>query len=989
MKLTRRTKEKIARYSRGTITIFLVIILLPILSVAGLIVDASRYQVAKAEVAAAADLAENTALADYDTVLKDVYGLFAMSQSSDDLSANLEAYFTQTLIANGVVSSESEIKGNERLKALIEGLSGMGDLLKMDVASFDAEKVSGSELAQAQVLKNQIVEYSKYRAPVHLILEIIECIKGVKDSKEQVDIVEKETEVGEAEQDYNTELEKVWRKCSKYQEEYRTSGASLEKPTTISGTTTTYRWVYENAVEAVKINDVLESLPTVTMSSGTKSHGVSGTGTSRTESSKGSAIDNYSFSGQISKSLTSNEYYYNSMSASDLAKSVDDNEAISYVNSMLKTLKQGKPADSFSSNMDVSKGADYVTQVNAYLGHLYYLYRFYNLYSNKSVLDNCSAGNNFRIQNAFAYGFQYIKNLSDYKETLKNETDKWDAYLSSVATDCSEKITAAKSLAQLAKDALNAIDDAVEELSNMESKNDAFGTAVSGYQATDSTQEFRDSESDTYGKNKENIEKYRQELQTLKSTLSSIRSYYTEVQGYLESIKFNGTSVTSISSLSDLKSAAGEKTPVISLYHEGNKPTAQVSCSLEDNEFYRETLSGQFDSNNKSKNQEDKEKKSKVANKGKSDAKSAGSGDEPDDLINRVLDEDVPSTRRESTAANKTNFDGLSTGDQDKGYSDMLGNVSGSINSLFDGVADIMKGARDNLYITDYAFSMFSYYTQVNEYKVQGTISSASELETESGIAINSTNNYFNRAEIEYLIYGAEKSQTNVGYAKASIFAIRLAMNLLYIFGHKDAKSVRSEAQGIGEAVCVATGGIVPATLTKVVILVSLAMAESANDLSLMMKGERVKFAKDKDSFVYDGIDAVIEKVEDALSGSNQEDAKNRSLPEYLGYGDYLKIFLFLRLAVNNAGTVLRIGDLIQMNITHGLVDSKIGKAHALAGSADEKGTFLLSNAFTYVKVDVQVNLNTMFMNYPLITNYNNKTGVASFGINYTGALGY
>ena len=80
MKLKAKTKRRI----KGSITVLMVIIMLPMMTMSAIIVDASRTNMARSMVSSAGDLAMNTALANYNTIVKDVYGLFAMSQGQSD-----------------------------------------------------------------------------------------------------------------------------------------------------------------------------------------------------------------------------------------------------------------------------------------------------------------------------------------------------------------------------------------------------------------------------------------------------------------------------------------------------------------------------------------------------------------------------------------------------------------------------------------------------------------------------------------------------------------------------------------------------------------------------------------------------------------------------------------------------------------------------------------------------------------------------------------
>ena len=70
---------------RGAVSIFLVIILVPMITISSLFVDVSKVMLGKSVMESAGDLALNTALTNYDTVLKDMYGLFATAQDTEEI----------------------------------------------------------------------------------------------------------------------------------------------------------------------------------------------------------------------------------------------------------------------------------------------------------------------------------------------------------------------------------------------------------------------------------------------------------------------------------------------------------------------------------------------------------------------------------------------------------------------------------------------------------------------------------------------------------------------------------------------------------------------------------------------------------------------------------------------------------------------------------------------------------------------------------------
>jgi len=191
MKLKAKTKKMI----RGSVTILMVIIMLPMMTFSGLVVDMSRVNMAKAMISSAGDLTMNSALANYDTILKDVYGLFAMSQTEEDLAGNLQHYFEQTMISYGVTDEEN---AGEYVSYLIgdinDLLAGEYDQtytnfmnMSFTVNGYGAE---GSGLNNASVLRKQIVEYMKYRAPLEFGMGFLDALKSFQNVSKQTEVVE-------------------------------------------------------------------------------------------------------------------------------------------------------------------------------------------------------------------------------------------------------------------------------------------------------------------------------------------------------------------------------------------------------------------------------------------------------------------------------------------------------------------------------------------------------------------------------------------------------------------------------------------------------------------------------------------------------------------------------------------------------------------------------------------------------------------------------
>lgn len=191
-------KQKTRKRIQGSISVLLIIILLPTMVLSALIVDTSRTNMARSMVSGAGDLAINSALADYDTILKDVYGLFAMSQAktNEQLAAEIKEYFEDTLVSYGV-TSEAEagnyvdmVMGN--FNELVSGTGSMevSNFLNMEVASdFVVNKEAESGLDNPQILRKQIVDYMKYRAPVNFGLSFLDSVKAFTTVSDQSKVV--------------------------------------------------------------------------------------------------------------------------------------------------------------------------------------------------------------------------------------------------------------------------------------------------------------------------------------------------------------------------------------------------------------------------------------------------------------------------------------------------------------------------------------------------------------------------------------------------------------------------------------------------------------------------------------------------------------------------------------------------------------------------------------------------------------------------------
>ena len=202
--------------NKGAVSIFLVIVLVPMLVISSIFVDMSRIRLAESVAESTGELTLNTALTNYDAVLKDMYGLFATSQDTDELFDNLENYYRQCIEAAGVAEADAD-DYVAQIMQFLKGATGKDDMLNMNLTSFEVSKPTGGSLANPAVLKSQIVEFMKYRGPINLGTGIFDALSSLKNVKKQSELVDNKNKFYDKRTDIMETLESIWNKLEDYQ----------------------------------------------------------------------------------------------------------------------------------------------------------------------------------------------------------------------------------------------------------------------------------------------------------------------------------------------------------------------------------------------------------------------------------------------------------------------------------------------------------------------------------------------------------------------------------------------------------------------------------------------------------------------------------------------------------------------------------------------------------------------------------------------------
>ena len=146
------------RNGRGFITVFVTLIMVPVVVCTGTMVDAARLKLYSSQAAMAADAYGEVVLSEYDNLLKELYGLFSVTQNQEGLEAieKFQKYTKYSFAPNG---------DNQKLDGFMPYENA-----KVEVSY---ENVEGASLSNNNVLMTQISDFMKFR--------VIEEIMGERD----------------------------------------------------------------------------------------------------------------------------------------------------------------------------------------------------------------------------------------------------------------------------------------------------------------------------------------------------------------------------------------------------------------------------------------------------------------------------------------------------------------------------------------------------------------------------------------------------------------------------------------------------------------------------------------------------------------------------------------------------------------------------------------------------------------------------------------
>ena len=165
---------KLVHNKHGAVSVFLALILVPVIAFSCVFVDLARVQMSKSVTESSADLALNTLLTNYDADLSEYYGLIGSCQTIDEFYKVSAEYFLRTISSQDL--SDAEITTLAGMYSQITNDDTISDLLQikpMAETDVTVSAVKDAHMGNPTFLKDSIVEFMKYRGPIEIATNLL------------------------------------------------------------------------------------------------------------------------------------------------------------------------------------------------------------------------------------------------------------------------------------------------------------------------------------------------------------------------------------------------------------------------------------------------------------------------------------------------------------------------------------------------------------------------------------------------------------------------------------------------------------------------------------------------------------------------------------------------------------------------------------------------------------------------------------------------
>lgn len=960
----------------GAVTVFLVIILVPTITVCSMFVDASRMELAKPVVESAGNLALNTMLTEYDEQLNEIYGLLGSCQDTEDLKETVKQYFVESLKSQGIGNAETEEIVGKLDQAFDENIA---DLLDINTANVEISPVENSNLANPALVKQKVVEFMKYRAPIDLMSGLLDTIKKVAESSRTAKV---EAKVTEEKQDYyeaENELLEMLKKLYDELREFRKLNLNQNYindqvvPDITKNFKADYRKIHTKMVFDLCNTDGSSTFEPEKFRYKVSEYNDSDFGEDKKFDSDNKATTS-DVQGRANKFLDSiSTYIQKKKSAQDTIWNY-----YTFDNTIYKTQYWTKSVELINANINI---------YNGYISAAKEMCRQYWLFNNACENTNQTATINIRHDvdiNKYVKDGQFAGDKTISFSINKNENQSLANIYIGLTKDFKESGfygSTAKLLNQISKEAVQGkstldigtagtngqigtisttatnekiydicskykeyyykFQKADDHLKNAKKYMKKIGDSNSGLikKTVDAYEDWKNqsekldkTNSDMKEDNKRDLEEEKklieenltdESLKELSNRIDNVKALIKTIYDNIDSTKYHNTQLKDIDSIEVARSKAGIRNDKISYIYSELKSYAEQTFKFS---------TGNREVNVKNSNHPDivavnepklhkwmrKKFKNNNSKKSEDDAK-----DEYKDYKKKSEDdsyEDGEIGKTSNEIKNQKNLPSKGGGNEKKEKTAQISKVTSFLTNLFsDGILDSLgnlgKSFRDDLYTTDYVMNMFSYDTFVNEGKKKYTEDTNSTISTED-FEKNKDKTFGYNKTLTNMPINEDNNFAYQGEVEYILYGNYNAINKANSYGRifllRYAFNIAPVFQKFWKNINVDRDSVAISSATSGVIPAALIK------LAICLMYNVVETANDLMILrAGDGVPLIKKtngvNVEYLGIIKNKKVSKNDFKPRY---SEYLSLFLFLKLVSTSENDVYkRIADVVQMNM--------------------------------------------------------------------------
>ncbi|MDD5923179.1 MAG: DUF5702 domain-containing protein [Clostridia bacterium] len=917
---------------KGSISLFLSIILLPTLTFTGLMVDSANLALSKSMVENAGELTTNAALANYDTVLKDVYGLLAMSQVGEK-SVDAGNYFANTMQAQNLMASvTSAVSGlNQDMKDFIgieedKSVNYNSNFLNVSYDNFDAIGVAGSSLRNYKILKNQIVEFMKYRGPAEIAMDLFASTGSFGEVDAKVDVTAAKTTVDATKGELGTVCRVLYTAIEVYDKRVESfKAAEKEWATKVNELNESMRlaneylitWVVnapdmgsvrfmefdpDEDLEKYELEDADVSLPSQDLSSVKLSF----------ESSIRSCRDRMT-------SLQEKMNTYDSLSSSEKRRFFDDYlkfyEDLKLAMTCYKTINAELDDDCLLTQEQNESNSDFKSRVKK---------------AREETAVWLTVTANTLLEDVYKFSISSQGYIANYRQTVQEYENKAQQEYNSVieiyakyylgvanltgldpktggpllkyflikSTEFKQRVSHGSNYDYMLM-LCNSVQEKFNQLktdnNNLRIQNEKYGEATS-------KDAYYQEMSGEISKNDVTFDI--NDLQELREQIVANQNYVEKgIATKFNSYIFYGKELINLTTFDKFKKALESKfkndsefnpenydvyfdqyfpqkfetqkvaetdTCFLKRIDEGGKVFGGKTFNVPAFYAYLVTRFSGYTSESKI-DEEVTESASEISN----------------EVVEEVSKDEVPnvysmdvfsSLNTQGGDLNLIDISGVSD-DSSTGILRMFSSMATKVKGIFQMFKNGWGGLADNLLVTEYAFQNFSFATMD---KLKEKENGGKDFQTPTLLNINSKNNKIYGCEIEYILEGyrgqkgskpkwwqfwkdevkADGPEKNVKIVKSQIFLLRFVLNSIFAF---TSNTLRTQTEAPAQALSVACWGAVPASVWQVILELILSLCETSRDLSKLMDGEEMPVYKTDDTWFFKlGGGSIDAAIEDA-----------------------------------------------------------------------------------------------------------------------------